>query len=197
MTASLPPVQRNRGLSAVGCRGFTLFELVAALVIVGVLVAVAVPKFFDLRQQARIAAFEGIATTLVANMNSTMAAWPVRGTNPIELGDISVPLNTTGTYVPWPVLTMPVGVPTGSGMYLMMGCGTTSPARNVSLPCASLPDYTIFVWTDDSGLDIWRNDDNGLGGCYLEWWPVYGHDPLYPIAPGSVRYATRYDYSQC
>ncbi|MDO9166657.1 MAG: type II secretion system protein [Rhodoferax sp.] len=42
-------------------RGFTLIELVMVIVILGVLAAVAIPKFVDLKGDAQLAAMNGVA----------------------------------------------------------------------------------------------------------------------------------------
>ena len=46
--------------------GFTLIELVMVIVILGVLAAVAIPKFVNLKGDAQIAATEGIAGSLAS-----------------------------------------------------------------------------------------------------------------------------------
>lgn len=52
-----------------GPRGFTMIELIIVIVILGVLAAVALPRFFDLEAQARQDAAMGMAGTLTSAMS--------------------------------------------------------------------------------------------------------------------------------
>ena len=60
-------------------KGFTLIELVMVIVLLGVLSAVAIPKYINMQTNARIAALNGLAGAISSSVSVVKSGWYAAG----------------------------------------------------------------------------------------------------------------------
>ncbi len=97
-------------------KGFTLIELVIIIIILGILSAVAVPKYNSLRADASEATAQSIVGAIASSDNLLFARYMINNDNNYTNADVISNMNISGATV-----TMPDGSDSGTGTVVVKG----------------------------------------------------------------------------
>jgi prepilin-type N-terminal cleavage/methylation domain-containing protein len=125
-------------------KGFTLIELLIVVVIIGILAAIAIPKFANTKEKAYLASMKSDLRNLVTAEEAYFSDYTtyVAG-NASNLLGVGTPLDATTKFVPSAGVSMAVVTNAGIGYSATTTHGGTTKTCSIFLGVAQVPPATV------------------------------------------------------
>ena len=142
--------------------GFTLIELVVVIIILGILAAVALPKFMGLSTDARVSVVDGMSGSVTEAADMVHALAEVQG-QVAKAGTVTLPGGTT-------TITTAYGYPDGSsgGIFNALQDASTKPTQSfpftfTGTTASATFAYTAVGGTANSSCEVTYTASTGVG----------------------------------
>ena len=144
--------------------GFTLIELVVVIVILGIIAAIALPRFTDLKRNARIATMHGLVSTIEGAVTMVNAVAKIEGLDQEATAVIEIEGKQVEIAYGYPAVPSSGATNQDFGLRKVVATPTGWQERHSSISnVGGVPVNPWVYWPETVTVDA------GVAGCYVRY----------------------------